>query len=230
MSTTVLDRISFEGEVQRLLKRVRDRGQRRNIEEVERLAAEALRIGAPRALYRPAYIDGKGDDFVVVDRVRLTSRVLRVNLDTAHRVFAFVVTCGRELHTWASSFDDLLRRYWADKISETAAQAAIRALREHLVERFELGTISTMSPGSLENWPIEEQRELFRILGDTESTIGVRLTESCLMVPTKSISGLVFPVEVSFESCQLCPRQNCPGRRAEYDEGLYARKYEKRSP
>jgi hypothetical protein len=55
--------------------------------------------------------------------------------------------------------------------------------------------------------------------------VGVRLTDSCLMMPTKSVSGIRFPTETSFESCQLCPRDDCPGRRAPYDSGLYDRRY-----
>ena len=84
-----------------------------------------------------------------------------------------------------------------------------------------------MSPGSLADWPLQEQRQLFTILGNTWDTVGVRLTDSLLMVPIKSVSGIRFPTESSFESCQLCPRAQCPGRRAPYDAGLYDLKYRK---
>jgi predicted transcriptional regulator len=81
-----------------------------------------------------------------------------------------------------------------------------------------------MSPGSLKDWPIEEQRALFAILGDVEGSIGVRLSESLVMIPSKSLSGIYFPTEVPFYSCQLCPRERCPSRRATYDESA-ARDY-----
>jgi hypothetical protein len=45
------------------------------------------------------------------------------------------------------------------------------------------------------------------------------------MVPTKSVSGIIFPTEADFQSCQLCERENCPNRRAPYDEMLYEQKY-----
>ena len=41
-----------------------------------------------------------------------------------------------------------------------------------------------------------------------------------LMLPRKSVSGIYFPSEVSFFSCQLCPRDRCDGRKAPYDETL----------
>jgi len=50
------------------------------------------------------------------------------------------------------------------------------------------------------------------------------------MVPVKSVSGILFPTEESFASCQLCPREVCPGRRAPYDPDLYDAKYRLRQP
>jgi hypothetical protein len=85
-----------------------------------------------------------------------------------------------------------------------------------------------MSPGSLEDWPITEQPKLFSLFGNTERVIGVRLTDSLLMVPRKSISGILFPSEENFISCRLCPREVCPSRKAPYDES-HAAKYKSRS-
>jgi hypothetical protein len=160
--------------------------------------------------------------------VTMTSRVLRVNLDEAYRVFPFAATCGVELDEWASSLGDLLRAFWSEAIREDALRAASRAVHRHIVDSHGLGKTSTMSPGSLGDWPLREQRALFKVLGDTEAAIGVRLTESCLMLPTKSVSGIRFPTEHRFESCQLCPRGVCPGRRAPYDSELYGRRYQLR--
>jgi len=81
-----------------------------------------------------------------------------------------------------------------------------------------------MSPGSLKDWPINEQKKLFSILGDVESSLGVTLTPSFLMIPRKSLSGIYFPSEIPFLSCQLCPRQSCPSRQAAFDHKL-AEKY-----
>jgi hypothetical protein len=74
-----------------------------------------------------------------------------------------------------------------------------------------------MNPGSLQNWPITQQNELFSIFRNVEALIGVRLTQSCLMIPLKSVSGIYFPTQIKFESCQLCPREKCEGRRALYN-------------
>jgi hypothetical protein len=75
-----------------------------------------------------------------------------------------------------------------------------------------------MSPGSLKDWDLNGQRPLFSVLGDVKGSVGVYLTESLLMIPAKSLSGIFFPTEIPFYSCQLCPRENCPSRRAKYNE------------
>jgi hypothetical protein len=106
-----------------------------------------------------------------------------------------------------------------------ALRVAIQFLYDYLDARFQIPTSSTMNPGSLEDWPIQEQRPLFDLLGDPQQAIGVILNSSYLMQPTKSVSGVRFPLEETFASCQLCPRQNCPSRRAPYDPDLYEQKY-----
>ena len=80
-----------------------------------------------------------------------------------------------------------------------------------------------MHPGSgdVSVWPIEQQQALFSLLGDVESEIGVRLTESFLMMPNKTLSGILFPTETDFGACQVCRRENCPSRKAPFDEALW---------
>jgi hypothetical protein len=36
------------------------------------------------------------------------------------------------------------------------------------------------------------------------------------MIPTKTVSGLLFPTEVDFDTCSLCQKENCKGRRSPY--------------
>jgi hypothetical protein len=101
---------------------------------------------------------------------------------------------------------------------EHALYQAIHYFEQHVQRRFKLGRTASMHPGSLADWPITQQKGLFALLGDTQTTIGVTLTESLTMLPTKSASGLRFPVTQDFESCALCPRPDCPSRRVPYDE------------
>jgi hypothetical protein len=225
MTATVLKDIHFNLDVPALLKKLRIDGRPEYAERCTRLARDAAGHARPKGAYRLAYVDSKAEDAVVVDGVTLSSRILRVNLGDVHRVFPFVVTCGVELETWSQTITDMLERFWADTIMEDALRSAFEVLNEDMTRRYQLGKTAMMNPGSLEDWPIEEQTGLFRLLGDGSEQIGVKLTDSFLMVPIKSASGLRFPTETNFESCQLCPRETCPNRRAPYDSGLHERRY-----
>ena len=224
-TTYILDDMAFEPALAPVMKRLRVREGSRQIPELTEILDTAKTIARPKAMYKVAYIDEKTSDTVTVDGTVLSSRVLRVNLDVAHRLFAYVATCGMELQTWSDGLDDMLHKYWADAIKEMALASAIQALTHHLSTCYELGRTATMAPGSLADWPLREQRPLFSILGDPRAAIGVMLTDSFLMIPNKTVSGIRFPTEERFESCQLCPRENCPGRRAAYEPDLYDSKY-----
>lgn len=225
MTKYLLDEIPFVLDELALQRRLHVTADSSDAAELAQLCAQAREVARPKALYRLAYVDAKDDSGVVVDGVRLDSRVLRVNLDTAHRVWVYTATCGTELGEWAEQLDDVLLQFWSEAIKEAALGAAIRALNADIDNRFTPGKTSAMAPGSLVDWPLSQQRPLFEILGDAQASIGVRLTDSCLMMPNKSVSGVRFSTEVSFESCQLCPRPDCPNRRARYDAELFERRY-----
>jgi len=222
---TILDRIPFHIDPLVLADELRVKEGSSHAVQLRQLASQAEAIARPKALYGLSFVEAKGKDWVELDDSRFSSRILRVNLKGVHRVFPYVVTCGVELDAWSNNFDDFLLRYYADVIKEMALTAAVKALDEHLENQFHPGPLSSMNPGSLGDWPLEVQPQLFALLGNVEEMIGVRLTSSYLMLPTKSISGLYFPTDQRFVSCQLCPRENCPSRRAPYDEHLYELKY-----
>jgi len=225
MENHCLDAVPFQINVNQLLKRLHIDEKNDYARDVRRLAGEAQAIARPKGFYKVASIESRGDDYVVIEGVKLRSRVLRVNLEKAYRVFPFVATCGVELEDWSRSIVDELHRYWADTIKEMALSSALRATEEHLMQRYRPGPTSVMKPGEIADWPIAQQRNLFAILGSPEDSVGVHLTDSFLMIPIKSVSGMRFPTETHFESCQLCPMEKCPGRRAPYDSLLYERRY-----
>ncbi|MFC1650323.1 vitamin B12 dependent-methionine synthase activation domain-containing protein [Candidatus Latescibacterota bacterium] len=225
VDSQILDNMLFDIDVDKLRKKLHVGEGTDDADALNRLVHRALSIGKPKAMYRIANIDSRGGDYVVVDGKTFTSRVLKVNLKHAHRVFCYTVTCGTELEEWSESITDMVENFWVDSIKEIALRNAYDILAEHLNEKYDLGKTSTMSPGSLEDWPLKEQRILFTILGNTKDAIGLELTDSLLMVPTKSVSGIRFATEENFESCLLCQREGCQGRRAKYDKDLYDHKY-----
>lgn len=180
----------------------------------------------PKAVYRLCYVDSRQDNTITFGGVCFTSRVMQVNLAQTERVFPFIVTAGRELEeATRAATADILHQYALDVLKETVLRQALEYVQTRLKETYNLQKIAMMNPGSLTDWPITDQPRLFSLFGDVKQLIGVELTESYLMYPIKSVSGLIFPTEVNFVNCQLCSRKNCPGRRAPYDEMLLHTKY-----
>jgi hypothetical protein len=190
---------------------------------VTALIDRAREVARPKALYTEAFVEGRGDDTVRMGGITFTSRILRRKLETVERVFPYVATCGHELDGVALPAGDVLVQYWWDAIKAECLAAARAHLLTHLTERFRLGQTARMSPGSgdVETWPIEQQRLLFALLGGVTPHIGVVLTESCLMTPNKTVSGLLFPTAEDFQTCQVCHRDPCPNRRAPFDAAVW---------
>jgi hypothetical protein len=227
-SVNEIDNLPYRIDRAALLAAMRVRPASRHEKELLELAKEAEAVAHPRAAFKLVFIEAKGPDTVTVEGVEFKSRVMRVNLDKLERFFAFVCTCGVELARWAEQYaDDLLKSYYADAINEAILRSAYGGLMNHLTNAYSLVNPSVMNPGSLGDWPISQQRQLFTLLGDVEAATGVRLKETFLMWPIKSVSGILFPAEESFASCQLCPRDNCLSRRAPYDPEMFERKFRK---
>ncbi|HUX21370.1 MAG TPA: vitamin B12 dependent methionine synthase [Spirochaetia bacterium] len=201
--------------------------QRGGLQGVEELRAEAKELFerctgrvCPKALVREASVRIVDDLRVDIGGELFESRCLSSNLSGVDTTFVYVATCGIELEELAHSGDGL-SSYWVDLIKELALDAVVEAVSAMVAERYGVGGVATMNPGSadVEVWPIEQQLPLFRLLGDVETKIGVRLSDHMLMTPNKSVSGVFFPSHAGWVSCEACTRQGCIGRRAPFNPG-----------
>lgn len=219
----LLHHIPFTLDAELLMKELRVRPGTGSADAFADLLARVTEVARPKALYEASYIDEKAEDSVVVTGVRFTSRALRRNLDQVERVFPYVATCGTEVDALTVPGDDMVQSLWLWTIKEALLGAARDHLDDHLASRYRMTHTAAMHPGSgdADVWPIEQQPALFSVLGDVESLIGVRLTDSMLMIPTMSVSGVIFPTEQDFASCQVCHREGCPRRSAPFDEEVW---------
>jgi hypothetical protein len=190
---------------------------------VTALVDQAREVARPKAVYTEAFVEGRGDDTVRIGGITFSSRVLRRKLETVERVFPYVATCGHEMDGVALPAGDALVQFWWDTIKAECLAAARAHLFTQITTRFRLGQTVRMSPGSgdVETWPIEQQRLLFSLLGGVTPHVGVTLTESCLMIPNKTVSGILFPTQEDFQTCQVCHRDPCPNRRAPFDPTVW---------
>ncbi len=215
--------IPFEVDIEQLKNQLNIKPGTSDSRSFEELAGLVQELGKPKCLYRASFIDEKNADSITLEGVKFTSPALRLNLDSIERVFPYIATCGTEVEEITPPSGDLLSSYWLNALKLHLLESCIDYLNAQIEARYKFPYLATMNPGSGDAtvWPIEQQVELFSIFGDVEAQIGVRLTPSFMMYPEMSVSGILFPTETSFQSCQLCQREDCSHRRAPFDPHLW---------
>jgi hypothetical protein len=154
---------------------------------------------------------------VAVDGHVFNSRVLAKNLADQEHCYPYIVTAGRELDDLELPEGQSLMLL--DLMKNIVVEKAFQYTKALIVERHGVEHDSGMSPGHLD-WPLEQQRVLFDLLGPVVDRIGVRLTDAFLMVPVKSVSGVLFTSETGFLSCRVCTQPRCMGRKMGYDPNI----------
>ena len=175
------------------------------------------RFGAPKAILRWANVDGVAGEETSIEGVRFHSRVVADKLTGLRRVFVSVVTAGSGLEQCGELADSV----FLDTYNAALLFRASRYMIDFMRERFGFDGSSMLNPGSLPDWPIRNNFELFRIIGNVEE-IGVSLNEAGYIKPWNSGSHIHFPGN-GYQNCSLCRNYDCIGRRAEFDRAEYAR-------
>lgn len=221
-NSIIVDQIPFEFDRDEIISKAGIRVGTEDETDFDILIKRIKEVAKPKALYKIAFVESIDANEVQVDDVVFVSEIMSKRLSTVKRVFPFVVTCGREVDMLCYD-GDMLEKYRLDILRESLLMEAYNSVKTNLEQRYEISSLSSMCPGSgkRELWPIEQQKELFQLLGDTHGSVGVELTESCLMVPNKSLSGIFFPAEIDFHSCSLCHREDCYDRRDVFDQDLW---------
>ena len=171
----------------------------------------------PKSLISAKYIENRykdGSETVFqVDTTTFRGKVLS-ELDNVHRLFPYIATCGHEMDTYDTSSLDMLAFFWLDTLKIMALGAARLTTAQYIKNTYAIEKVSSVNPGSgnIDIWPLQELSGIFNLL-DQGAPIGVQLTESSLMVPNKTISGMFYESETTFTSCKYCERENCPGRK-----------------
>jgi len=130
-----------------------------------------------------------------------------------------MVTAGPEPETLARSLiteGNYLEGYIVDLVASAFVDSAADQLQEQLRNQAlsEGNQITNRySPGYC-GWNVEEQQKLFSLF--PEGCCGISLSDSSLMNPVKSVSGIIgIGAEVRYRdyTCELCSMKDCHFRR-----------------
>lgn len=149
-------------------------------------------------------------DGVQVGEIFFKSASLAEYLKGCEEVLLFAATLGPKV-------DGALKRIMLNSLAESNAAQAVAA---SLIETYSnqvlddyvtdgLVQLPRFSPG-YGDWDLVEQKKFFQIMDCTK--IGLTLTDSCMMVPMKSITAVVgLSKEKSsvHSSCEICGLENC---------------------
>ncbi len=211
----IIDDVRVKYDLEKMAEKLRLRSSAKAEASLKRLAGEAEAIARPRAAFKLCAMKfGRGDEILVDDLV-FTSSLFKTNFAGLGRVFPYLATEGPELAEWGRARSDL-DRIFANALQHEAMSQARTRLENFILEKFGLPQISAMNPGSLLIWPITQQTPLFKLLSPLDEKIQVTLLPSFMMKPEHTVSGLFFQTDTKFHNCQLCPREDCPNRRAPY--------------
>ncbi len=127
----------------------------------------------------------------------------------------FVCTAGNEISDRAKQLNfqgQLIEGYLIDVLGSVLVEKAMDKLQKNLQKKMikhGMNISNRYSPGYC-NWDVKEQEQLFSFFPD--DFCNVSLSDSCLMVPVKSVSGIIAIGEnVRFQKhvCQNCKCVNC---------------------
>jgi len=177
----------------------------------------------PVAYYTLKPITSVGNSRISVDGLLFTSRKLARMFSGCSQAAIFVVTIGEALEKEVAQLTKeglILKASVLDAVGSVAV--------EKVADWFDsmLGSLAAAngdkvswrySPGYCD-WDITQQKELFRGLDGKPTE--VNLTDTCLMVPRKSISGIMAMGKSCniFSACRFCNKKSCPNRREEFVE------------
>jgi len=194
-------------------------------EEIESILEKAVPLIKPKAVYREMGVRRREKGKILIDEQIFSDPILISHLEDKDIVFPYIATCGDELDILASESGDMLEVFWIDALKQMAMDHAFNHLRDQIKIESGIPMLYSMNPGSDacgEGWELEDQKKLFQILNMAETEIGVRLTDSMLMFPNKTVSGFMFESEKDFISCHECDNGDCPNRKMIHEGAIYS--------
>ncbi len=191
---------------------------------VPELVEETIRHAKPRAIAAFVDMQQAGPDSILLQGgPRFSGRLLARAMKPAAEVALFALTAGRELSDW------IKKEFAPDPHGAFIADAIASVLTDTLADRLQdrLAAEATVkglfagyrySPGYCD-WPIKQMPSLLTRIQARK--IGISLTSGGMMIPEKSICGIIGfgpdAAKMKWLPCSACGRTECPYRRSKED-------------
>jgi hypothetical protein len=166
-------------------------------------------------IYENHTIDKRKGDLVIEQLAFHPGKIITNQIKDSEAIAVFLCTAGKGISDVSSqlfSEKDFLKGYVYDTIGSVVVEAAMDKIQDMLREivlKKNSKITNRYSPGYC-GWNVAEQQNLFRLM--PSSFCNVILSESSLMSPIKSISGIIgigAHVKTNPYACRACTVEHC---------------------
>ena len=177
-------------------------------------------IAGRKSIYRIFCLEHLGDNRISFGNLEVQSKSLAKNLKGCDKIVVFGATLG-------IGVDQLIRRTsLTDMAKAVVLQACAAALLEEYCDECQEKIEVQMrkegyylrprfSPG-YGDFDIQYQKPLMQML-DCAKTIGLTMTDSFMMTPTKSVTAVIGMSRIKercpIQGCEICEKKDCEYRR-----------------
>lgn len=174
-----------------------------------------FRIRAEYTIFHVKKFNETEKSVEINNRIFNLKKIIFGQIKKSDSIAVFLCTAGKEIgirSRAAMKEGDLLTGYLYDVIGSEIADAAADLMQESLKKAMASGgrkITNRYSPGYC-GWDVAEQHKLFQLLPD--NYCGIKLNDSALMNPEKSVSGFIGigeHVRYNQYTCGLCDMKDC---------------------
>ena len=188
---------------------------------VDQYIGEILQNSSPSGAYiLVEALESSSTEYISIPGITFNSgRIIHKMLRHSVYYALFIVTAGPGPENLARSLmseGNYLEGYIADLVASALVDSAADQVQEQvrkLAGKQGLKITNRYSPGYC-SWSVAEQQKLFSLFPG--GCCGISLSESSLMSPVKSISGIIgVGSDVAFRdyTCEICSMKNCHFRK-----------------
>lgn len=197
-----------------------------SLRRIDLLTENAQGLLKPQLSYRILEVaEVKRGNIQLSDGTCFKSPKLARALAGAETVCCFLATVGPAVDMEIQSLMQRRRfadAYVLDAMGSMSAENVVEQFYQRMARKQkekDAAVTLRFSPGYCD-WPIQQQRPLFRLFAKTD-TPDVSLNDSCLMTPSKSVSGLFGFLPpgakgppAAYNPCRSCAKRDCIARRS----------------
>lgn len=193
----------------------------KTLQEIQDSFRELEHLAEKKSIYRAFELSLKDENELKIGNVEICSRNLQTNLKNCKQVVLFAATLGTEV-------DRLIRKAQVVDMSKAVVmQACAATLLEEYCDELQNEVAEQLqqqgkyirprfSPG-YGDFSILHQKDMLTML-EAPKKIGLTMTESYMLTPTKSVTAVIGISEVqtdcSSNTCDNCKKTDCKYKRS----------------